>query len=242
VTGQPAYEGTLSQPLNVATGTYVFGAWILAEDSILLTNFHMEIEWLKKDLTASQPATVASLTLPLDNTWHYYAITGTCGNADLFEVRPLFRAQWNENLGAGNKAIKLDDVTFGPPGAGDLDGDGIPDAWEMQWSGTATGVQANADQDGDTLTGGEEYILDYDPISASNSPFALTDLATGSFSLTFGATAASRVYTVDYNADLTNGTAWAELVSGAAGSNGVVTITDTNDAIRRSYRVRVHTP
>ena len=50
----------------------------------------------------------------------------------------------------------------------DTDGDGIPDWWERMYSGTATGLVANADSDGDGHTELEEYITQYDPGDAGS--------------------------------------------------------------------------
>ena len=45
----------------------------------------------------------------------------------------------------------------------DLDGDGIPNEWEILHFGGATAADANRDYDGDGMTALEEYIADTDP-------------------------------------------------------------------------------
>lgn len=55
------------------------------------------------------------------------------------------------------------------PGAGlDLDHNGLPDGWEIQCFGH-TGVDPNADEDGDGLTNLQEYHFGIDPIDPLNS-------------------------------------------------------------------------
>ncbi len=50
-----------------------------------------------------------------------------------------------------------------PPPDLDTDGDGIPDAWEILYTGSPTGLVAHLDSDGDGFTNYEEYIADTDP-------------------------------------------------------------------------------
>jgi len=49
----------------------------------------------------------------------------------------------------------------------DGDGNGLPDAWETRYFGTA-GVDANADPDGDGMTNRAEYLAGTDPTSATS--------------------------------------------------------------------------
>jgi len=240
------YTATLSQALNLSTGTYAFSGWIQVESAILLTNFEMRIEWLKKDLTAVQPATTETLTLPLDNTWHAYSITGTCSDTDLFEVRPLFFAQWDRNLGGGGKAIKIDDVAFGPPGGGDVDGDGLPDWWEELYFGSPTGADPNGNGDADPALNGEEYVADTHPTNgASYFPNLITNRS-GFAVLTLLAgppTTNSRVYDVWWNTNLVTG-GWTPMglnVQGD-GNGGPVQLVVTNEGPYRNYLTGVKLP
>lgn len=59
----------------------------------------------------------------------------------------------------------------------DLDGDGIPNYWEQQYSGSQTGLVASADIDGDGFTNLQEYIADTDPTDIDS--FLRVDLGEG---------------------------------------------------------------
>jgi autotransporter-associated beta strand protein len=124
---------------------------------------------------------------------------------------------------------------------GDDDSDGIPNDWELQYSGTTTGVVADADQDGDGILGLDEYILDYDPINTTNLWFAIREMNMGSVDVVFGDTTNSRLYTVDYSSNLAS-EVWTVLQGPDAGSNGVTTVTDPSEEPLRGYRIRVQTP
>jgi len=57
----------------------------------------------------------------------------------------------------------------------DTDEDGIPDWWEMQHFGSATGADAEADDDGDGLTNLQEYEHGTNPNNPDTSGDGLTD-------------------------------------------------------------------
>jgi len=45
----------------------------------------------------------------------------------------------------------------------DSDSDGLPDSWELQYFGSATGASASGNADGDGLTNLQEYLLGTNP-------------------------------------------------------------------------------
>lgn len=245
-TNQPAYTGSLSQGLNLSTGTYEFGVWILAEDSVLLTNAELRIRWLDADFASLQADSVAKLTLPLDNAWHYYAITGSCASAALFEVRPTIVAQWDRNEGPGSKAIKMDDAGFALLVSTDDDGDGLPNEWESRYFGSNTAADPAVDSDGDQALNWQEYVADTNPTNtASHFPNIITN-ASGQGVLTLLAgppTTNSRVYDVWSNTNLAHGE-WSPVGLSAAGRvDGLaVTLMVTNAAPARFYRTGVRIP
>ncbi len=127
-------------------------------------------------------------------------------------------------------------------GEPDEDADGLPDNWESRWcSGNATCVVASIDQDGDGLTGAEEYVLDFNPISETNAAFAIDATQLNAFTVTFGPTTNSRLYALDYTLDLTEGGGWMEVESDT-GSNGVTSVVDPAGDNERNYRIRVTVP
>lgn len=245
-TNNLSYEGTLSQGLNVSTGVYVFGVWILAENSILLTNLELRIRWLDEDFADVQADTVHTLAPPFDSTWHYYAITGSCSAANLFEVRPVVLGQWDRNLGGGDKALKIDDAVFGLFETFDEDGDSLPNGWEMTYFGGPTNTDAAANGDADAALNWEEYVADTHPTNgASYFPNVITN-GSGSGILVLQAgppTTNSRVYDVWWTTNLVSG-AWTPaglLVPGQA-NGSAVPLSVTNDAPSRSYRTGVRLP
>lgn len=121
----------------------------------------------------------------------------------------------------------------------DLDGDGLPDWWEVYYFGTITGVTPQADPDGDGMTNASEFTAGTDPRDR-NSRLEVTSLRAGphGFLMRFP-TVLGRVYAVEYSATLAS---WSALTSGLPGTGGTVTFNDPSAVGNsyRFYRVRVH--
>lgn len=116
----------------------------------------------------------------------------------------------------------------------DLDGDGIPDGWEYEYSGSTTGVVATADQDGDGFSGEQEWITDTIPTD-SNSYLRVTDFPGGT-NVVFSSST-NREYQVQYVPGLTN-SSWAIEVDWFAGSHSQTVQSVSTAASNRFYRVR----
>ncbi|MGD9875081.1 MAG: S8 family serine peptidase [Kiritimatiellia bacterium] len=120
----------------------------------------------------------------------------------------------------------------------DDDGDGIPNDWEILYSGTSTGLVAGANDDTDEFTNFEEYLADTNPTN-SDSFFA----GAGAFVslnqvLTFpGSTA--RMYSLYYRTNILDGPAWTPVFTNVVGTNATMSITDTNRLDRVYYRLKV---
>jgi len=73
------------------------------------------------------------------------------------------------------------DLRYHPLGVGvsDADGDGMPDAWEVQYFGS-TNELSTGNWDGDAFLNGDEYIAGTDPTDPA-SFFAITNWSNGSF-------------------------------------------------------------
>jgi hypothetical protein len=123
-------------------------------------------------------------------------------------------------------------------GAGDSDGDGLPDAWE-QAHGTFVFIpDANDDPDGDGLTNWEEYLAGTHPNDgASALRFHQITANGGSVTMLFLATS-NRTYSVLHRQSLETGT-WLKLNDIPAHStNRMVNVTNvTGGAATRFYRL-----
>ncbi|MBU0677125.1 MAG: hypothetical protein KJ626_03335, partial [Verrucomicrobia bacterium] len=129
-----------------------------------------------------------------------------------------------------------------PPG--DTDHDGISDDYETKYSGTATGLVAGADIDGDGKINIDEYIADTVPTNGlSFFENLITNTVESGATIVLIAgppTTNSRVYDAWFSTDLVND-GWTALgldVPGAP-NGGIVTLIVTNDAGRKIYRTGV---
>jgi hypothetical protein len=96
--------------------------------------------------------------------------SGGCGGT--------YRYVWNgriDDVWIYNRVLSSNEVqqlyTYNPL---DSDGNGLPDAWEIQYFGQI-GVDPNADPDGDHLTNLEEYRMGYDPTNAHTGGSVASD-------------------------------------------------------------------
>lgn len=146
-------------------------------------------------------------------------------------------------LGFGNDPTNwlAASATPGPASAPDSDGDGLPDSWEQQYFGSATGANPNVDSDGDGMTNMQEYLAGTHPRSATSrlriDPSSLVKTPSA---LSFQFTAISnRTYTVQYSTSLSNNS-WSVLTTVPASSTTRTnTITDSGagDTGQRFYRI-----
>jgi len=127
----------------------------------------------------------------------------------------------------------------------DTDHNGLPDAWEIQYFGH-TGVDANADPDGDGLSNLQEYRAGTNPRDPS-STLAITALRLNpdgaSASLTWQS-APTRCYYIEQRLDLSAGSAWSDSGLGLIVPDGLTTtrtFTQTN-ASTGFYRVQTIRP
>ncbi len=122
----------------------------------------------------------------------------------------------------------------------DTDADGLPDDWEQQFFGSATGANANADADGDGMTNLAEFQAGTDP---TNSASFLRITATGpngaDWTVTFS-TVSNKLYRLERSDDLTT-TNWVTVTNNIAGSGNPIPITDPGGAVatNRFYRIRL---
>lgn len=125
----------------------------------------------------------------------------------------------------------------------DTDGDGLVDWWEAIYFNSLALLSASGDYDLDGSEDGQELDADTDP-SNSNSYFHIiaTD-ATNSITVLVSSTN-SRIYSMQFSTNLM-GSSWL-MVDGQTNlpgeAAGVLTLTDTNAAFFRAYRVQVQRP
>jgi hypothetical protein len=138
-----------------------------------------------------------------------------------------------QNQGVGNYSMDNDY---------DIDNDGLPDSWEIQYSGTYTGMKARADSDADLFNNLEEYIAGTGATNKNSMPEvnSVQYGAGGSATIWFN-TLTGRVYWVTWSASLTNNAVWlpkTNLVSGNGGMKGLVD-SDSPFVTNRFYRMGV---
>lgn len=100
------------------------------------------------------------------------ATIGGSGGTLHFPSRPAIL----EASAGGSVRYRLTNIGFristnAPTGGGDMDGDGLDDAWEREHFGsiTVSDGAANEDQDGDGASDGDEYITGTDPSNPDSS-------------------------------------------------------------------------
>lgn len=124
-----------------------------------------------------------------------------------------------------------------------VDAYGIPDAWKIQYFGSAGATNAGAmdDADGDGMCNLAEYVAGTSPANATEVLRVQgSAYQGGTFGLSFG-TVTGRLYSVKYCDDLQAGS-WGLLVDNVAATNNTVQVTDTNKQMRRFYKVGVKLP
>ncbi|HEV7926816.1 MAG TPA: NHL repeat-containing protein [Verrucomicrobiae bacterium] len=125
----------------------------------------------------------------------------------------------------------------------DSTGDGIPDAWALQYFGT-TNINPNADPDRSGMTLLEDYLAGTDPNNPSDV-LEITDIGFGT--VTPGYTSLqwtskpSRAYAVQYRATLDNASAWADVADYGLGADRATFNTGNTNGYEY-YRVRAFRP
>lgn len=125
----------------------------------------------------------------------------------------------------------------------DVDGDDLPDWWELRSFGTITQTVGSADSDLDGWSNTDEYIADTDPAnSGSFFPPLVLERRSSVLWLTIDPTSTSRIYHIDYKTNLLEDTwlPWTNAVGTGAGWSNAVPETGGGD--QRFFRGRVTLP
>jgi len=232
------WTGYVTQPLIASNGTYVFSIWAAREANFNLTNAWMKIEWYDSTFTNKvQADSVINITIPNDNTWRQYAVTGTCSSANLQYAQPYFYVQWTTNA-LDPRSLKVDDASFTYVGPSVVDG--IPASWWQQYFTNSLSWVATNDPDGDGFNNGEEYIAKTDPTNPA-SFFATADITNqpGKYvmNLDVSPTYTDRVYDAFYRTNLLpESSPWLAVGLNVTGNSGTISLTVTNKDLDGFYR------
>lgn len=141
---------------------------------------------------------------------------------------------YNVSLGADDIAALATGQDSG------VDSYGIPDAWKVQFFGSAAAVGSAAldDPDHDGMNNLQEYVAGTSPVDPDKR-FQVSGFGVqgGAFGLSFD-TVTGRLYSVKYLDDML-GTTWNMLTNNIHGTGAPVQIQDTGAAGRRFYRIGV---
>ena len=147
------------------------------------------------------------------------------------------------SLSNASAYVQTDTIAAGA----DSDGDGIPDAWEIQHAGNLTTLTHNGDADNDGVTDYQEYLADTDPLSAASS----LRITAKSFTKVTGTeddfitwtSQPTRNYDLQYSTTLFPGS-WNSVGSQFNSTNTTITgeFTSRSPAIYRFFRVQALRP
>ena len=126
------------------------------------------------------------------------------------------------------KKVWISDETYESAGVFDVDGDGIPDAYELTHGlDRLNAADATLDADGDGMSNRDEFIFGTSANVPDHYPFtAACDSASGTASVAFP-TLTGRSYRVMYSTTLLD---WLPATPAIAGTGATVTWTDDGSA------------
>jgi len=127
-----------------------------------------------------------------------------------------------------------------PTGAAwiDADGDGMPDEWEFQYSGSITGLVAHADDDADGAFNSEEFISGTDPFD-EYSVLRIGDVTGMQQGLIAFPGRQGRRYQLQVATNLMEALPWRDAAGPVSGSNTLMQLQDPVATGQRYYRIRV---
>ena len=125
----------------------------------------------------------------------------------------------------------------------DSDSDGMKDSWETNYTlNPLNAADAAIDNDGDTYINYSEFIADTDP-TASNLYFHVADVAvTGEQAIVTFQSSSACAYSLECLDLPANNGLWSNVVSGAAGHGGMMSLTNASADLTRMYRLKVQRP
>ena len=116
-----------------------------------------------------------------------------------------------------------------------MNGNGLPDDWELEYFGSPTGADPAADPDGDTMSNEAEYTAGTDPRDVG-SFLRIESIAVAEAVIIRVGAISNRTYTVEY-AEAPDA-AWRKLADlTPRATNRVAIVTDSAFTARRYYRL-----
>ncbi len=124
----------------------------------------------------------------------------------------------------------------------DIDGDGLPNDWEIlygfnPYDANQPAWETYLDPDGDGYPNIEEFVAATNPTNGA-SFFMVWAISSDTARRVVIPSVTGRTYAVQFTTDLLSG-GWANLTTNLLGSNGWTSATDTSAAPVRAYRARV---
>jgi len=219
--------------VGVDTGSWHHVVWVFDNGSSLYIDG--EFAGGKPQSIPSVLGTIGSPSRPLDARVDELRVSSVARGAEYMDA--TFKTTAQNSTFTGYYSVEDLSTTV------DSDADGIIDQWELDHSGSRTGLDANAQTgDNDGLTYLEEFILDFNP-AISDAPFRIQGIRLNPLvEVEFGATSTQRFYTVEYSTNLIEGVGWQILQSEVPGASGSTTVTDPGTNAARYYRLRVEQP
>lgn len=145
----------------------------------------------------------------------------------------------------GTQFANIDNsYTNNRPASDDADGDGMPDWWELTYTGTLTN-EAAGDFDADGAGNYEEWIADTTPngLPAGNAKIpAATLFAGGVLQLQIDATSTGRIYQILHTTNLVGNSGWQPFTTFVTGNSSSVYLLTTNGLPAGFYRTGVKLP
>ena len=240
---QPQYESFLAQPMQCTTGSYVLSVWVRREADFAMTNAELKIEWYDGTLTNKvQADTVATLTVPNDASYYFYAVTGVCNDVSVRAMVPGLFVQWDRSAGA-DRSMGADD--FSLTLIGDTSTDGIPNSWWEQYAVAAEDRVALGDLDDDGYLNIEEYAGDTVPTNNESHFSEITTSSTSNrmvINLVVDPSSTGRVYDAYWKTNLMEAGAWQNYGLSVTGNGAAITLTVTNKLDKQFYRTGAQLP
>lgn len=136
-----------------------------------------------------------------------------------------------------NRRIVIGNVTVRDEWQSDIDGDGLPDGWEMLYFGSFTGAVASADVDGDQQSNLDHFISGTNPTNPA-SYFRVEHISlNGDVSIQVN-TVTDRLYTIQRSGELP-AASWTDIGEFFEGTGSLVLVPDTNPIPGAIYRAGV---